>query len=169
MRVTWIVIAALLVIAAPASAQAQRASLPDIEDEVMCVECGTVLSVSTSPVAQQERAFIREQIAAGKDKAQIKAALVDEYGEDVLAQPEADGFNAVLWVVPIVIVLFAAAGIAVAIKRWRGSERVEPELPPELSAEDARRLDAELGEPGHRLSRDRPRTSAPPTLPGRDR
>jgi cytochrome c-type biogenesis protein CcmH len=55
-----------------------RASLPDIEDEVMCVECGTVLSVSNSPVAEQERAFIRQQIAQGRDKRQIKAALVDQ-------------------------------------------------------------------------------------------
>ena len=55
-------------------------------------------------MAQQERAFIREQIAAGKDKAQIKAALVDEYGEEILAQPEANGFNAALWIVPIVLV-----------------------------------------------------------------
>ena len=53
----------------------------------MCVECGTVLSVSSSPVAQQERQFIRDQIAAGKNKEQIKAALVEEYGEDVLADP----------------------------------------------------------------------------------
>jgi cytochrome c-type biogenesis protein CcmH len=172
MRVTLIALLATLAFAAPASAAtAQRASLPDIEDEVMCVECGTVLSVSSSPVAQQERTFIREQIAAGKDKAQIKAALVDEYGEGVLARPEAEGFNAALWIVPIVLLLLAAAGIAVAIKRWRGNapEQIEAELPPELSAEDAQRLDAELSEPGNRLSRDRPRMSAPPTLPGRDR
>jgi cytochrome c-type biogenesis protein CcmH len=147
MRVTLIAVLIALASVAPASsAQAQRASLPDIEDEVMCVECGTVLSVSSSPVAQQERAFIREQIAAGRDKAQIKAALVDEYGEEVLAQPEADGFNAALWAVPIVLVLLAVGGIAVAIGRWRANagEPVEAELPPELSAEDARRLDAEL-------------------------
>ena len=96
-----LLVATVLVFAALTSAAyAQKASLPDIEDEVMCVECGTVLSVSSSPVAQQERDFIREQIAAGKDKAQIKAALVDEYGEEILAKPEADGFNAALWVVP---------------------------------------------------------------------
>ena len=59
----------------------------------MCVECGTVLSVSSSPVAQQERDFIREQIAAGKDKEQIKPALVAEYGEEVLADPGTGGFN----------------------------------------------------------------------------
>ena len=130
-----------------ATAAAPQASLPDIEDEVMCVECGTVLSVSTSPVANQERTFIREQIAAGKDKAQIKAALVDQYGEEILAQPKASGFNVALWVVPIVIVLLAVGGIGVAIKRWRanaGKDEIEPELPPELSAEDAQRLDAEL-------------------------
>jgi cytochrome c-type biogenesis protein CcmH len=148
-RVPWILLAALLASVALASAaHAQdRASLPDIEDEVMCVECGTVLSVSNSPVALQERAFIREQIAAGKDKAQIKAALVDQYGEEILAQPEASGFNAALWIVPIALVVLAAGGIGIAVKRWRtnaGEDPIETELPPELSAEDASRLDAEL-------------------------
>ena len=148
-RVPWILLATLLASVALASAaNAQdRASLPDIEDEVMCVECGTVLSVSNSPVALQERAFIREQIAAGKDKAQIKAALVDQYGEEILAQPEASGFNAALWIVPITLVVLAAGGIGIAVKRWRtnaGEDPIETELPPELSAEDASRLDAEL-------------------------
>src|SRR3954467_14772465 len=107
-----------------------RASLPDIEDEVMCVECGTVLSVSNSPVAAQERAFIRQQIAAGKDKQQIKAAMVQEYGEEVLADPGTSGFNKTLWIVPIVLVLLAAGGIVVAVRRWRRNppERLEEEL-----------------------------------------
>jgi cytochrome c-type biogenesis protein CcmH len=143
-----LLLATLLAFAALTSAAyAQKASLPDIEDEVMCVECGTVLSVSSSPVAQQERAFIREQIAAGRTKAQIKAALVDEYGEEILARPEADGFNAALWIVPIALVVLAAGGIGIAVKRWRataGEDPIETELPPELSPEDARRLDAEL-------------------------
>jgi cytochrome c-type biogenesis protein CcmH len=124
---------------------APQASLPDIEDEVMCVECGTVLSVSNSPVAQQERDFIREQIAAGKNKEQIKAALVEEYGEDVLADPGTGGFNLALWLVPIVIVLLALVGIGVAYRRWRTTPETEVEPPPPLSPEDARRLDAELG------------------------
>jgi cytochrome c-type biogenesis protein CcmH len=134
---------AVLVFATPAVA-AERASLPDIEDEVMCVECGTVLSVSNSPVAEQERAFIREQIAAGKDKAQIKAALVDQYGDEVLADP---GFNPTLVLVPIVLVALAAAGIGIALRRWRAAAPAEADapLPPPLSPEDARRLDAELG------------------------
>ena len=134
--------AVVLALAAP-----QAASLPDIEDEVMCVECGTVLSVSSSPVAQQERDFIRDQIAAGKDKQQIKPALVAEYGEEVLADPGTGGFNVTLWVVPIVIVLLAAVGHRRRVWRWRANAapETEAELPPPLSPEDARRLDAELG------------------------
>jgi cytochrome c-type biogenesis protein CcmH/NrfF len=136
-------LAALLIVAALAAVAPQAASLPDIEDEVMCVECGTVLSVSSSPVAQQERAFIREQIAAGKDKDEIKAALVAEYGEDVLAVPDGDS----IYLVPIAALVLAAVGIGFALRRWRRNAGSEPEteLPPPLSPEDARRLDAELG------------------------
>jgi cytochrome c-type biogenesis protein CcmH/NrfF len=129
-------------LAAATLAAAPQASLPDIEDEVMCVECGTVLSVSSSPVAQQERQFIRDQIAAGKSKEQIKAALVAEYGEDVLAEPD----NPWVWIVPIAGVVLAAGGIALALRRWRSNGPApEAALPPPLSPEDAKRLDAELG------------------------
>src|ERR1700759_4486972 len=96
---------ALLRPAPAAAAQKPKATLADLEDEVMCVECGTPLEVSQSPVANQERAFINQQIAAGKDKRQIKAALVQQYGEQVLAVPDGKGFNAALWAVPVAIVL----------------------------------------------------------------
>src|SRR3954468_487916 len=125
-------------------AAAPRASLPDIEDEVMCVECGTVLSVSNSPVAEQERAFIRQQIAQGKDKGQIKAALVDQYGDEVLADPGTGGFNKALWIVPIVLVLLAATGIGVGVRGWRRLPPQQAERPPPLNPDDAARLDAEL-------------------------
>jgi len=134
-------LAALGVALILAMTAAPQASLPDIEDEVMCVECGTVLSVSNSPVAQQERQFIRDEIAAGKTKEQIKAAMVDEYGEDVIADPKTPW----LWIVPVAIALLAAVGVGLALRTWRGrAPTSEPPLPPPLSDEDARRLDAEL-------------------------
>ena len=43
----------------------------------MCLECRTPLNVSTSDVADQQRAFISELIAQGLTKAEVKAALVD--------------------------------------------------------------------------------------------
>jgi len=136
---------AALALAAPAHAAPPRASLPDIEDEVMCVECGTPLSVSDSPVAERERAFIRRQIAAGEDKAQIKAALVGEYGDDVLAEPKQGGFNVTLWLVPSLLLLLGAVAIVFALRRWRANGPApEAPVPPPLSPEDARRLEADL-------------------------
>jgi cytochrome c-type biogenesis protein CcmH len=122
-----------------------RASLPDVEDEVMCVECGTALNVSQSPVAEQERAFIRRQIALGKDKRQIKAALVAQYGRGVLATPDDKGFSLAAWGVPIALAAVALAALGLAAARWRRRRPAgapAPEAP--LGDEDARRLDAEL-------------------------
>jgi cytochrome c-type biogenesis protein CcmH len=120
------------------------ASLPDIEDEVMCVECKTALNVSTSAVADQERAFIRRQIAMGKDKQQVKAALVDQFGPSVLATPEEKGFSLTAYLVPIGLGLLALVALVVAARRFR--RRPEPPAPASepLGDDDARRLDAEL-------------------------
>jgi cytochrome c-type biogenesis protein CcmH len=111
---------------------------------VMCVECRTALNVSTSPVADQERAFIREKIADGLTKPEIKAALVDAYGPDVLGEPEAKGFDLSAWLVPAVLVALAAAGVAVLARRWRRGAAAPEPLGPELDPADAQRLDSEL-------------------------
>jgi cytochrome c-type biogenesis protein CcmH len=139
------VIALLLAFAAPAQAAEPRTTLPDVEDEVMCVECGTALNVSTSPVAEQEREFIRRRIAEGKSKPEIKAALVAEYGPRVLATPEGGGFDVAAWLVPGALCLLALAGIGVAALHWRGRRGPDEREPgEELDPDDKQRLDAEL-------------------------
>jgi cytochrome c-type biogenesis protein CcmH len=143
-----LLIVLLLAALVPAAAQAAqpRTTLPDVEDEVMCVECGTALNVSTSPVAEQERTFIRRRIAEGKTKAEIKAALVAEYGPRVLATPDGGGFDVASWLVPGGLCLLALLGIGVVALRWRGKPDAdaEPDAGPELDPDDARRLDADL-------------------------
>ena len=56
MRVAALLVLLALLAPPAALAATPRTTLPDVEDEVMCVECGTALNVSTSPVADQERA-----------------------------------------------------------------------------------------------------------------
>jgi cytochrome c-type biogenesis protein CcmH len=135
---------ALLLLLAGLVGAAPKVTLPDIEDEVMCVECRTGLNVSTAPVADQERAFIREKIAQGMTKEQIKAALVREYGPEVLAEPERKGFDLSAWLVPGALVVLAAGGVALLARRWRRSGPAEPAAAPELDPADAKRLDADL-------------------------
>ena len=102
---------ALLLLLVFATGAAPQASLPDIEDEVMCVECGTALNVSTSTVADQERAFIRRQIAMGKDKEEVKAALVEEFGPGVLADPPSSGFDLAAYLVPLLLAVIGVLGV----------------------------------------------------------
>jgi cytochrome c-type biogenesis protein CcmH len=141
-RLALTTLAMLALVAAPAAA---TPSLADLEQQFMCVECGTALSVSQSPVAERERALIRKDLAAGKSVEQIKADMVDAYGPDVLAQPSGGGFDAVAWIVPVVLVVLAAAALFVAARRWRRAPAPPDATPPPLDPADARRLDADLG------------------------
>lgn len=135
-------IAALLVLLALV---APKTSLPDVEDEVMCVQCGTPLNVSQSPVADQERALIRREIARGATKAQVKAALVREYGTEVLAEPSGGSFDWAAWAVPVALAVAALAGLAAAARARRRRRGPAPNpRAPALDPEDQRRLDAEL-------------------------
>ena len=43
----------------------------------------------------------------------------DEILADILLVPPADGVNALVWALPAVAVIFAAAGLVVAFRRWR--------------------------------------------------
>ena len=138
-----------LVLALAGSAHAapvQRTSLPDVEDEVMCVLCGTPLNISESSQADLERRFIRRQIALGKTKDQVKQALKAEYGAQVLAMPSGGGFNAAAWLVPAAIVAALLAALAIFVPRWRNRPPSTPSGPqgPALSADDTRRLDEDI-------------------------
>ena len=134
-----------LVLLVFATGAAPRASLPDIEDEVMCVECKTALNVSTSAVAEQERDFIRRQIALGKTKQEVKDALVEQFGPGVLATPEENGFDLAAYLVPIGLLVVAVAALAVAARRFRRRPQEDPPASAPLADDDARRLDTELG------------------------
>jgi cytochrome c-type biogenesis protein CcmH len=145
---------ALLLLLSPAAAAAQgggkageveaNATLPDIEDEVMCTICGTSLQLANSPQAERERAFINRLIEQGKTKDEIKDALVAEYGEEVLTTPDAEGFDLAAYVLPIVGVLVALVLIALAARRWRRTAAARPAPATGIDPAEDDRLEADL-------------------------
>ena len=131
------------------TATTPRASLTDIENDVMCVSCREPLAVAQSPQAESERNFIRHLIAEGQTKAQIEQALVTQYGESVLGKPPADGFNLTVYILPPAIVLVGVTVLAFALPRWRRRARAaaasrSAASGPALDQADQRRLDDEL-------------------------
>jgi cytochrome c-type biogenesis protein CcmH/NrfF len=143
------VLAALaLALLAPAAAAEQPASLTEIEKQVMCPVCGTLLQLAESPQAQRERVFINRLIDEGKTEAEVKDALVAEYGDEVLALPPGSGFSLSAYLVPIIAFLIAMAALAVGVLRWRRAGGDPPDSPQTRaggpSDEDSERLDADL-------------------------
>jgi cytochrome c-type biogenesis protein CcmH/NrfF len=142
-------IAALLAALAPAGAGAavrERTTMAQVLPYVMCVTCHIPLANAQSAQAEQERAYIQQLIDEGDTFAQIKKALVAEYGDAVLALPPAKGFDIAVYAVPIGVVAALGALLIVLLPRWR---RRPPkggagEAVAQLSGADAARLEAEL-------------------------
>jgi cytochrome c-type biogenesis protein CcmH len=120
-----------------------RASLADLEGEIMCPVCSTTLDQSDSPIARRMKADISQRIAAGQSKQQIKDELVAEFGTKILAAPPAKGFNLLAWLLPFVA-LFGGA-LVLGLLAWRWS-RNRDHSPPgaRMSPALERRVDEEL-------------------------
>ena len=122
MLAAWILVPAAL--AANASVR-PRASLTDIENDVMCTLCHESLAVAQSPQAESERNYIRGLIAQGDTKRQIEQNLVGQYGPGVLGRPPASGFNLTVYVLPPAILVAGIAILLIILPRWRRRTRAE--------------------------------------------
>lgn len=135
---------ALALLPVTASAAIPQTSLSDVEDEVMCPICGTLLELAESPQAQRERALVRRLIAAGKSKAEIKDALVAEYGRAALALPGGSGFDLSAYLVPAIAFLAAVVALTLSVRRWRRAAQPPGGGASAPQGEDAERLDADI-------------------------
>ena len=157
MRVRRPIVVAVALVAALAAAAltpaaigaTPRASLTDIENDVMCVSCREPLAVAQSPQAYAERAFIRSLIAQGLTKAQIERQLVAQYGPAVLGRPSAHGFNLTVYVLPPALLVAGLIILAIVLPRWRRRSRdraaqASASAPAQLNPLEAQRLEDEL-------------------------
>lgn len=139
---------AALALASPALGAAAQTSINDVEDEVMCPICGTLLELAESPQAERERVLVKRLIAEGKSKAEVKDSLVAQYGPAVLALPEGKGFDLSAYLVPAVAFAAAATGLAFGVRRWRRA--AQPSASDSAASadgpsdEEAERLEADL-------------------------
>lgn len=133
---------------AAAGAVVTRASLTDIENDVMCVVCHEPLAVAQSPQADAERSYILRLIHRGETKAQIERQLVAQYGPAVLAKPPAHGFSLALYIIPPAVVAIGLGILALVLPRWRRRARPGPggrsAGPLVLTPVEAQRLEDEL-------------------------
>jgi cytochrome c-type biogenesis protein CcmH len=138
---------AVLLVAASAAAADLEAEAKRIEEKLMAPCCMTnTVAVHESGVSYEMRRQIREMLAAGRSEAEILDFYVEEHGPQILAIPEARGFSLTAYLFPVVFLVLAGVGLAIALRRWRASDREgEPAAgTPAPSGPYAERLKREL-------------------------
>jgi cytochrome c-type biogenesis protein CcmH len=124
--VAWLALAAVVLLAVivavtggsgDSSTRAERAD--SIAHEIRCPTCrGQSVAESAAPAAQAIRLEIRRRIDTGQSRREIEGYLETRYGSDILLTPPRSGIGGLVWVLPVVAVVAAAAGLALSFQRW---------------------------------------------------
>jgi cytochrome c-type biogenesis protein CcmF len=154
----------LLLLLLPAVARAQEAAQTvapvkrselrkHMEGQLMCM-CGCRAPMNNCPMGpschglQDQQPKLEAYVARGMDVDAIKAAFVQEYGEQVLLEPPNRGFNRLAWFFPYLVGAVGAAAIGVVALRWSKNENGSaPAASSAATPEDTKmqeRLDDEL-------------------------
>jgi cytochrome c-type biogenesis protein CcmH len=128
-----LVAAAVLVLAASAPGSARSAEAQPLADdpllearvmqvagELRCLVCqNESIAASQSALAQDLRKQILHMLSAGRSPEDVRAFMVERYGDFVLYRPALDFRTALLWFGPFALLGGGLAGLGVAIRRRR--------------------------------------------------
>ncbi|MEO7793142.1 MAG: cytochrome c-type biogenesis protein [Thermoanaerobaculia bacterium] len=106
----------------PLSGTALDRATEEVSSLLRCPVCQG-LSVADSPAssAVDLKAEVRRQLAAGYTRDQVVAAFERSYGEFIRLEPKAEGFNWLVWLMPI---LALVVGAVVIFLRLRPAHRL---------------------------------------------
>ena len=129
--ITWVaIIMAAMALLAVASldgggAETDSERIQRLSDSFACPQCrGESVSESNAAVSANIRQFIADEVSAGSSDEEIRNELLRGYGASVLLNPPAEGLAALLWILPVLLVVAGAVGFAMMIDRRRsGSGR----------------------------------------------
>ena len=105
-------------VAKPNAAVEQR--LKELGEELRCLVCqNQTIADSNAPLALDLRNQIRAQIAQGRSDDQIRAYMVDRYGDFVLYKPPFKATTLVLWLGPLLLLVVGAGVFWTVVSRRR--------------------------------------------------
>jgi cytochrome c-type biogenesis protein CcmH/NrfF len=150
-RIALLALVWLLSTGAGTAAAGQRLNAYSLQGDFICVSCHEPLNQVNSPEAENEKATLASLVNRGLNLKQIKAQMITDYTEEVLAEPPAHGVNLLIYILPPLVLVGGLGLLAYNLPRWRARARVQAAagagltgLP--LDQADSERLDRELAE-----------------------
>ena len=127
-----LLLAALLTLSTPVMAvqpdevlddQAMEARARDISKGLRCPVCQNEnIDDSNSAISRELRLLVRDRLIEGDTNEEVVDFIVARYGEYVLLEPTKDGFNMILWVAPLgMLILALGAGFATVRRKGTAS------------------------------------------------
>ena len=133
MTATTMLAAALLALAAPGAGSAvssaplanvqladpvQEAEAQALMEELRCLTCQSQsIADSDAPMAGDMRHQVRERIAAGESPDEVRAWLVDRYGDYVTFRPGIGAATWPLYALPLLFIVIAGLVLARRLER----------------------------------------------------
>ena len=95
----------------------QEAQAQALMQELRCLVCqGQSIADSDAELAGDMRDLVRRRVAAGEKPEEIRAWLIDRYGDWVSYRPSSAPIAWPLWAAPILLLVFGAALVAGRLK-----------------------------------------------------
>lgn len=123
----------------PLADPVKEARVQKLGKALRCAVCqGVSIADSPASMARAQLDTVRELVAEGKTDEEIVNYFVTRYGEWVLLEPPKHGFNWLVWLGPIALILGGAFVISRQIKKGPATEPAKPAEPssPTSEAED---------------------------------
>jgi cytochrome c-type biogenesis protein CcmH len=91
-----------------------------ISRTIKCPVCsGESVAESNASVSVAIRADIGKRLEQGQTDDQIRQYYADTYGEYILLTPQATGVTSLVWILPVIGLVLALAGLVVVFRRWK--------------------------------------------------
>lgn len=112
----------------------EPAQVMAVAEKLYCPLCeGVKLSDCELQLCEQMRGVIADKLAAGESEEQIIGYFVEQYGDRVLGAPPKQGFNLLVWVVPLIVLVAGSALLFYFLRRRAGKGKSAEEA--DFSAE----------------------------------
>src|SRR4030095_5469078 len=99
----------------------QEAEAKALMEELRCLVCqGQSIADSNAELAGDMRAMVRQRIAAGEKPQQVRAWLIQRYGDWVSYRPPVEPVTWPLWAAPVLLLLAGAWLLRKRLVRRRG-------------------------------------------------